>query len=137
MKRPPKCSIGGPASSAYRLTADSSATPSTAEITYATGVGSVVIDPPWLCRLLSGGSTAMTNGQAPDGHHRRGKSPRWLLSVHGDAVRLILETVTGGLMQYALLAYAPPELVGRCVAGAAVALDGGSVRVRISVDAAN
>jgi hypothetical protein len=36
-----------------------------------------------------------------------------LLSVHGGAVRLILETgidpVTGGLMQYALLAYAPAE----------------------------
>src|ERR1035437_673287 len=92
MKRPSKCSIAGPASSAYRLTADTSATPSTAEITYATGVGSVVIDSPRLCRLLSGGSAALTNGQAPDGHHRRGKSPRWLLSVHGDALRLILET---------------------------------------------
>jgi len=30
----------------------------------------------------------VTNGQAPDGHHRRAKSPRWPVSVHGDAVRL-------------------------------------------------
>jgi hypothetical protein len=44
------------------------------------------------CRLLSGGSAAMTNGQAPDGHHRWEKIGRWLLSVHGDAVRLIFET---------------------------------------------
>jgi hypothetical protein len=42
--------------------------PSTAEITYATRVDSVVIDSPRLRRLLSGGSTAVTNSKAPDGH---------------------------------------------------------------------
>jgi hypothetical protein len=36
----------------------------------------------------------VTNGQALDGH-RRGKSPWQVLSVHADAVRLILETGIG------------------------------------------
>ena len=40
---------------------------------------------------LSGGSAAVTNGQAPDGHHSW-KIRRRLLSVHGDTVRLILKT---------------------------------------------
>src|SRR6516225_8893253 len=39
---------------------------------------------------LSGGPAGVTSGQAPDGHHGRGKFGRRLLSVHGDAVRLIL-----------------------------------------------
>src|SRR5262249_54430943 len=76
------------------------------------GVGWVVIDSPRLCRRLRGGSAAVTNGQAPDGHHRRGNLP-------GGAVRPRRRCspdtgnrprpVTGGLMQYALLTYAPPE----------------------------
>jgi hypothetical protein len=45
-----------------------------------------------VCRHLCGGSGAVTNGRAPDGHQRREKDLPPLLSVHGDAVRLILET---------------------------------------------
>jgi hypothetical protein len=33
----------------------------------------------------------VTNGRAPDGHHRVKNFRRRLLSVHGDTVRLILE----------------------------------------------
>jgi hypothetical protein len=39
---------------------------------FGLGVGSAVIDSPRLCRLLSGGPAAVTNGQAPDGHDRCG-----------------------------------------------------------------
>jgi hypothetical protein len=36
----------------------------------------------------------VTNGQALDGHQRRGKSPRPSLSLYGGALRLLLETAT-------------------------------------------
>src|SRR5262249_46217683 len=58
------------------------------------GVGSVVIDPPRLVRPLSGGSATVTNDRARDGQRRRGNSSRWLLSVHGDAVRVILDAAS-------------------------------------------
>jgi hypothetical protein len=43
---------------------------------------------------LSDGPAAVTNGQAPDGHHGWRKIGRRLLSVHGDAVRLIFDVAS-------------------------------------------